>query len=213
MSLSFLVFWSLPASSLPPHFEPDQGRYFAISQGERLEISGGQLVLGQGADSLTLAWQGANSSIPTGQNATGGVTHYLLGPDAAQWRTAAHYGRVRIPNLYPKTDVEYSFQADQLEFDVKLSPGADARKVRFDVPGASRALDSEGNLVLAKSGRKYHLLAPLAYQLRAGVRELVECRYRLDGNAGVGFQLGPYDRSREDVIDSVLAGTGPARGL
>src|SRR5262249_28419734 len=47
-------------------------------------------------------------------------------------------------------------------------------------------------------------LRPLAYQETTGARQEVACSYQLIGSHDVRLELGPYDGSRELVIDPVI---------
>ncbi len=67
-------------------------------------------------------------------------------------------------------------------------------------------VDEHGDLVASTGLGPVRFSAPQAYQERAGVREPVPARYRVDGRE-YGFQLGPHDPAFPVVIDPILQST------
>ena len=76
-------------------------------------------------------------------------------------------------------------------------------KLSFD--GAEKIVaDANGDLVLSTKAGAMRLHKPVAYQEEAGTRTPVEASFALSENQ-VTFSIGSYDRSRDLVIDPVLA--------
>jgi uncharacterized protein (TIGR03437 family) len=149
--------------------------------------------------------RGAGQGALRGTETAGGVTNYFEG-SGARWRAGVpRFAAVRVHNLYRNVDVSYYFRDERLEFDLHLRPGADSRKPRFDLRGATHlALESSGSLTIDVDGNIFRFHTPLAYQVKDGKRTPVECRYQVDAKHGVGFLLGKYDRSRELIVDPVV---------
>lgn len=203
--LAFLLSATCAAASLAPFFEPSERGYATRANGAYLEISSATVRFASGSDRpLFLEWRNAGGFPPTGEDPTGGVSHYFAG-NQAFWRTAPHYSRLRVPSLYSNTDVEYYFRDGRLEFDVTLRPGSDPRKVRFDLQGARHPwLGGSGALAVEAGRARYTFRPPHAYQIRGGVRQAIDCGYTVDNLGGVGFRVGIYDPARELVIDPVV---------
>jgi len=148
-----------------------------------------------------------------------GKSNYLFGSDPNKWITdVAHYAKVRYANIYPGIDVVYYGNQDRLEHDFVVHPGVNPGQIQLALSGVQRKeLNRQGDLVLQVPGGEVKLERPNAYQ-QIGTRRIeVAAEYVLrDGQAR--FRLGRYDRSRDVVIDPVLAystflgGAFPANG-
>jgi uncharacterized protein (TIGR03437 family) len=208
VALAWLVSGGTQAASLPKFFEPAGANYVASSHGQLIEVSPRAMRIDAAgaATPMTLEWRGSGGGVPAGEDPTGGVSHYIAGSDQDQWRSSVpHYARVHLRNLYRNTDISYYFRDGHLEFDIVLRPGSDPGAPRFGLPGATHlAVEAGGDLTLEAGGEDFRLRSPRAYQMQNGARIPVECRYAIDESRGVGFQLGPYDRTRELIVDPVV---------
>jgi hypothetical protein len=154
-----------------------------------------------------LTWIGANpNAVPRGDGSQAGESNYLIGKDRAKWRRhVRHYGRVRVPELYSGIDLVYHGVQQQVELDYVVAPHADPKAIQVGISGPSLvSVNASGQLSISSAGDEMLLLPPTAYQEKNGHREIVEARYVLAESHRVGFELGPYDRSRPLVIDPVL---------
>jgi hypothetical protein len=156
----------------------------------------------------------------TGAEPLPGKVNYLRGDDPQQWRKdIPTYSKVKYSRVYPGVDLVYYGNQGQLEFDFVVAPGADAKPVRFHFSGARKlTLDHDGNLVVSAKSGEVVFHKPVVYQMKDGEREPVKGEFQLLAKNKLGFALGDYDRSRELVIDPVLAystylgGTGGGSG-
>ncbi|MGC1817317.1 MAG: SBBP repeat-containing protein [Casimicrobiaceae bacterium] len=124
------------------------------------------------------------------------------GPDRTD---VATYARVAIDGLYAGIDAVFYGNAQQLEYDLIVAPGADPSQVRIRVGGITgMELVDDGDLRLDTGRGAMTLHRPLAYQERDGTRERVDSRYVLGVDDVVGISVGAYDRSRRLVIDPVV---------
>lgn len=139
----------------------------------------------------------------TAQNPLPGRSNYLIGNDPEYWRTnVPEYARVSYEGVYPGVSVAFHGEQRQVEFDFVTSAGTDPTQIRFGISNASKvAADNEGNLVLASPAGNVTLRRPIAYQEENGTRKPVDARFVVLAENQIGFQLGPYDRTRELVID------------
>lgn len=134
------------------------------------------------------------------------TTNLYFGNDPTKWRrNVANYGRVEVQGLYQGIDLAYYGNASQLEYDLTVKAGADPRRIRFHLQGSDEgvrnaSLNREGDLV-SELIQKH----PVAYQVTAdGSRREVVSRYRQHADGSYGFALGPYDRTRDLVIDPTI---------
>ncbi|AXC11964.1 Cell surface protein [Acidisarcina polymorpha] len=136
-----------------------------------------------------------------------GKANYFLGKDSSKWHTdVPTYTKVKYSNVYPGIDLVYYGNQRQLEYDFIVAPHADPKRARLHFAGASKLkLNSGGDLeIIAKDGEiAFH--KPVVYQIRDGQHQQIEGSFQLLADNIVGFRLGDYDRSRELVVDPVLA--------
>ncbi|MGA8762510.1 MAG: SBBP repeat-containing protein, partial [Candidatus Sulfotelmatobacter sp.] len=135
-----------------------------------------------------------------------GKINYLLGNDPAKWRSNIPlFGRVSYRNLYPGVDLVFHGASKQLEFDYLVQAGADAKSIALGFEGADKvALNANGDLVLQTAAGPVKMHRPVAYQESNGARQPVEARFTVKSAHEVAFALGPYDHSRELVIDPTV---------
>jgi hypothetical protein len=221
MKLAFLITLTCVASSglaaappdaarilatAPLRFEPaDNGageRYLARGPRFRFEISKDQARLVAGTKNVRLEFEhAAPRARMEGDDQLRSKTGLFLGNDRRNWRSAIpNYGRLQVNGLYSGIDLVYYGNAGELEYDLKVEPGADPRQIRLRIRGERARLDRGGDLVADLIQKR-----PVAYQLDAnGARTPVESRYRRNSDGTYGFALGPYDHALELVIDPVL---------
>ncbi len=141
-----------------------------------------------------------------------GRINYLKGDDVSKWRTdIPTYAKVRYQSVYPGIDLVYYGNQRRLEYDFLVAPGADPSDISLSLtshngPGAEcvRLVDN-GDLVLATQGGEFRQHRPFIYQVIDGVQKQIEGSYRLAADGTIGISVGPYDRSRELVIDPILS--------
>jgi hypothetical protein len=156
------------------------------------------------------------SSIPAGwseQNRLPSVSNYFTG---ASWYTQIpHFGRVIARRIYSGIDVAWYGSQRQLEYDFIVSPGADPKKVRLRLDGASNLrISAAGDLIIRTASSEFRMQKPIAFQ----DGQFVACAFEIIGKSEIGFRLGKYDRKKELTIDPVIlnlsystlvGGTGP----
>ncbi len=198
---------------LPVVFEPSPGsssvqvRYVSRAPRSALYLTRSRVVLAlrdsSGQDLLTMRFQGAEPGRINAERRLPGVSNYLIGPDPRRWRThVPQFAAVRYTRLYPGIDlVVHGAREARLEYDFRLQPGADSRRIRlaFDGPRAPR-IASDGALVLRLGHGTVRQPPPLAWQTIAGTRKLVPVSYRLAGGI-IRFRVGPHNRTVPLLID------------
>lgn len=145
-----------------------------------------------------------------------GVVNYVIGNDAANWRTGLPmFGTIVYHQLYPGIDLHYDGTGGQLKGTYTVAPGADPTRIRWSHTGAAnvRVDASTGDLIItlpADTARIHDSQpyiveeAPRAWQDIDGRRIPVAVRYALGDNGRVGFALGSYDPSHPLTIDPTL---------
>jgi len=145
----------------------------------------------------------------TGVYELAGTSNYFIGNDPTKWRTnVPTYAKVKYEGIYSGIDLVYYGNQRQLEYDFIVAPGADPRRIAFDVRGAKRVhRDEHGDLVLKMSEGEIRWHKPVVYQEKDGARQLVAARYAITNRNRVGFAVAEYDSSRPLFIDPLVYST------
>jgi Bacterial Ig-like domain (group 3)/Beta-propeller repeat len=145
----------------------------------------------------------------TGVDELAGTSNYFIGNDPTKWRTnVPTYGKVKYEGIYSGIDLVYYGNQRQLEYDFIVAPGADPRRIEFDVRGAKRIRqDAHGDLALKVGEGEIRWHKPVVYQEKDGARQLVAARYAITDRNRVGFEVAKYDASRPLYIDPLIYST------
>src|SRR4030088_1691064 len=147
----------------------------------------------------------------TGTDELAGTSNYFVGNDPTKWRTnVPTYAKVKYEGIYSGIDLVYYGNQRQLEYDFIVAPGADPRRIAFDVSGAKRIRrDAHGDLVLktGDGGDEIRWHKPVVYQERDGARQEVAARYAIENTNRVGFEVAKYDATRPLYIDPLIYST------
>ena len=205
-------------SQLPMIFEPNQGqadpsaRFIARGQGYNLYLQkiGAVLALAskdQHIQNVKMMLVGANSNAEiSGANRLPGTSNYFIGNDPKKWhRGIPQFGGVHYRNVYPGIDLAFYGSQGRLEYDFRIAPGADPSQAQLQFDGAGQPRLSGRDLILDANGASVSLQAPRIYQRIANRTQPVAGRFVLRADNRVGFEIGPYDHSRELVIDPVIS--------
>ena len=159
---------------------------------------------------LRMKLRNANPAVKvTGVDRLAGTSNYFMGSDPAKWRSnIPTYARVKYDGIYPGIDLVYYGNQRQLEYDFIVAPGADPRRIAFDVRGAKRIRrDAKGDLVLNVREGEIRWHKPAVYQEKNGARELVAAGYAITDRNRVAFEVATYDTSRALYIDPLIYST------
>jgi hypothetical protein len=156
---------------------------------------------------LRMKLRNANAAAKvTGMDELTGASNYFIGNDSAKWRTnVPTYAKVKYEGIYSGVDLVYYGSQRQLEYDFIVAPGADPRRVAFDISGAKRIRrDERGDLVFKTGEGEIRWNKPVAYQEKDGARQLVAAQYAITDTNRVGFEVAKYDASRPLYIDPLI---------
>jgi hypothetical protein len=144
-----------------------------------------------------------------GTDELAGTNNYFIGNDPAKWRTSVPtYAKVKYEGIYSGIDLVYYGNQRQLEYDFIVAPGADPRRIAFDVRGAKRIRkDAHGDLLFKVGDDEIRWHKPVVYQEKDGTRQLVAARYAITDTNRVGFEVAKYDSGRPLYIDPLIYST------
>jgi hypothetical protein len=207
--------------NLPLSFEPNKGqtdsavKFLARTSGYALFLTSDKVVFRfqnkhNSSDSsvLRMSLKDANRNpLISGLSELPGKTNYFIGNDSKKWRTdIPTYAKVKYESIYPGVDLIYhSTQSRQLEYDFVVAVGADPRQIKLVFSGADEVELLNGDLVIKDEGREMRMHKPVVYQEKDGTRELINGQYTLSNEREVGFEIASYDRTRDLIIDPVIA--------
>ncbi len=157
---------------------------------------------------LRMKLVGANAApVAQGMNELPGKVNYFIGNDSKKWRTGvATYEKALFKQVYPGVDLVYYGNRRELEYDLKVAPGANPRAARLAFEGARRIrIDKRGDLVLSTAAGELRQRKPVAYQETNGARKEISARFVMKGARQVGFEIARYDTSKPLVIDPALS--------
>ena len=198
---------------LPLFFVPNLGqaaspvRFMVKSSGLTAHLLTGEIELQIASLAVTMRFEGANPwHRVEGAQALPGHVNFLTGSEA-NWRiNLPLYGSVVYRELYPGIDMEYGSSGRNLKSEYRVAAGADPSRIRVRYVGAGDPwIDADRALVVPLGGTELREGAPLVYQERAGVRQMVAARFLVHEDGTVGFGLGDYDVARPLVIDPILS--------
>jgi len=145
----------------------------------------------------------------TGLDEQAGMSNYFIGNDPAKWQSnIPAYAKVKYEGIYSGIDLVYYGNQRQLEYDFIVAPGADPRRIGFEVRGAKRIRrGSNGDLVFKIGEVELRWHRPVVYQQTDGTKQLVAARYTITDTNCVGFAVADYDATRPLYIDPLIYST------
>lgn len=157
---------------------------------------------------LTENLQGVSVSNVIGQDKVATKVSHFKGKDSARrTKNIPTYNIVHLGEIYAGIELELKAYGNNVEKLFHVKPGADADKIRISMGGGSfLRVNAEGKLEVETKLGVVSFTRPLAYQEGNGHRNYIEVSYVVNGSE-YAFQVGSYDRSKELVIDPLLAST------
>jgi hypothetical protein len=145
----------------------------------------------------------------TGTDELGGTSNYFIGNDPAKWRTnVPTYAKVKYEGIYSGIDLVYYGNQRQLEYDFIVAPGANPRRIAFDVRGAMRIRkNANGELIFKVGDDEIRWRKPVVYQETDGAKQEIPAHYSIKDKNHVGFEVAKYDASRPLYIDPLIYST------
>jgi roadblock/LC7 domain-containing protein len=179
---------------------------------------------------LTEKVMGSRSSSVSGKDPVGTRINYFKGNDPSKWRRGIPaYSVLSLGETVKGVETRLRIRGNAVEKLFVVAPGADPRAISLAVAGAQETrLRENGDLELETALGPVVFTKPVAYQVVDGTRVFVPAAYMLPlhedggrpGTASAGeesapgtalhlysFALGPYDTSRELIVDPLLGST------
>jgi hypothetical protein len=128
---------------------------------------------------------------------------YRGGPSPSEFHLP-DYSAVRYREICPGIDWVWHFNRDDLEFDLRLQPGADPGVVAIGFTGANEIwIEANGDLAVETAAGVVRYRRPEAWQPDRGKHSSVPVKFHLE--AGIlRFVVGPHDSSLPLIIDPTV---------
>jgi len=158
---------------------------------------------------LRESFASGRSIVPQGTEPSPIQVSQYKGNDPKVWKSQLEtFDGVDLGELYPGIRVSLRASGNNVEKLFHVAPGGDVAAINIVVEGVDGlAVADDDRLLLATSLGDVAFTAPIAYQILDGRRSPVQVTYAPGERGHYGFQVGPYDRQRELVIDPLLEST------
>ncbi len=159
------------------------------------------------ANNIKIKFLGANNlSKAQGINQKSGKIHYFSGQKKEAWKNKVSlYEKVTYQSIYPGIDLIYHANHGVLEYDFVVAPSIDYQTIKLKFEGTENIeLSETGDLLLYFNQGTIVQKAPLVYQEKNNIKQIIESQYLLADNNEVSFLIADYDETRPLIIDPVL---------
>jgi len=167
-----------------------------------------------GADAITLTFQAVRmeflGSLPNvkteEQNKKSFYHNYYLGKDPSKWAANVPLCEtVLYHDLYKGISVKTFSSNNNIRYDFLVNPGADPSQIKLKFEGQSKLSIKNGNLIIATDVGDIVQQMPYAYQEIDGIKQKVNCKYKLNENNVISFEItGNYNHNKILIIDPTL---------
>ena len=143
----------------------------------------------------------------SGKQARSYYLNFFQGNDPANWSGGVPaFASILVEEIYPGIDLLLSTEEGNLKYAWKVDPGCDPANIRFTFdPEKKVKKDAAGRLSIPTPFGAAKDAAPLAWTVKEGRKEFIDCRFKLFKKTEVGFSLQAYSPSDTLIIDPVLS--------
>lgn len=130
--------------------------------------------------------------------------NYFIGNLPSRWRTnVPNFSSITYQNLYPGIDLEYYCTQYGLEYDLRISPGADLSQIKLRYEGAEVfGVGADGSLNMTTLFGPFSEKLPLIYQESSNGKQKLAGRYVALDQGLLGFRIdSDYDHTKPVIID------------
>ncbi|MDP4114805.1 MAG: SBBP repeat-containing protein [Bacteroidota bacterium] len=149
------------------------------------------------------------NAVCTGDNRQEGYYNYFLGNDQTKWAgNVPLYGNVAVNEIYPKINVKYYFDGNNIRYDYIVKPGADISRLKMKFEGQeSVRVNESGELVIKTSLGEVTNGKLYSYQNDNGKEKEVFCKFAQDTDGSVNLAINDYDKTKDLIIDPLIYST------
>ena len=132
--------------------------------------------------------------------------NYLIGNDSSKWASHVNiYQGVVYKDIYPNIDIRYYSENSKLKYDLIIHPGGDPHNIVLKYAGTDKLSIKNKELVIKTSVGEVKELYPYSFQPdNVKGRKEIACKYVLEGDNTVRFELADYSKTEPLIIDPSL---------
>jgi len=190
--------------------------YYRLERDERMQLESGEP--NHHAGEVKRMWGHVINSLFLGTNEhfttqvfdkSEAYYNYFIGNDESKWASFVPlYGSVQLNDIYNGIDVRYYYDNNLVRYDWIVRPGGDPTKIRIKFEGQDGLrVSPNGDLVLQTSLGEVEHSKLLAYQMQNGVQNVIECKFKDEGNGIVSFEMGSFNPNQDLIIDPLVYST------
>ncbi len=149
---------------------------------------------------------GAARPSMTASDVEPGIVNYLMGHDRSSWHPGLRrYRTITYHEVWPGIDAVFR-AGPSMKYEFIVHPGGNVASIHLAWEGAERVERlADGSLRVDTVVGHFDDAAPVSYQVAGGAARLaVRSRFVLTEGGDVRFAVGPFDSSRDLVIDPQL---------
>lgn len=130
------------------------------------------------------------------------------GNEPSKWKSnISSYELVNLGEVYDGIEMKLKAYGNNVEKLFYVKPNTSSANIRVKIEGTkSLKVNNKGELEVDTSLGSITFTRPVSYQEEKGKRKYVEIAYLVQGNE-YSFKVGEYDKTKELVIDPLLAST------
>jgi hypothetical protein len=143
-----------------------------------------------------------------GENQAITKLNYFRGNERSKWqRNIPSYDVVSLGEVYGGIEVKLKAYGNNVEKLFYIKPGGEPQSIKLKLSGGrGTKVNENGEVEVETEEGTVTFSKPVAFQESGGKKELVQAAYVVHGNE-YGLSVENYDRTRELVIDPILAAT------
>ena len=150
----------------------------------------------------------ANDTKIKGENRAITKANYFNGNIKSQWKTnVPSFEKVNLGEVFDGIEVKLKNIGNNVEKYFYVKSGGDPNNIKMKISGVKKIqVNKSGELELLTDHGKVKLSKPIAFQINENEKKYVDVKYTVNDNK-YGFEVAKYDKTKELVIDPILAAT------
>ncbi|MCD4696804.1 MAG: SBBP repeat-containing protein [Bacteroidales bacterium] len=151
---------------------------------------------------------GARLNTISGEKQTQTKVNYYKGSDQSKWRgKIPTYERIDFGEIYDGINLKVNAYSNNVEKLFIVEAGADPGLIQVELSGANALeITRKGELEIKTELGALKFTKPVAYQEADGEKIFTDAAYWIKNNT-YGFTISNYDKSKELIIDPLIAST------
>lgn len=149
--------------------------------------------------------RGNSDAITTAEGKQTAYYNYFLGADESRWAGGCNgFERIIRRGIYAGIDFAFYTTGHTMKYDFMVAPGADVSDIQMLYEDIDAMVIENGRIKISTSVNEIYEQKPIAWQVIDGEKQMVNCRYELNGKV-VSFSFpNGYNKKYELVIDPEL---------